>query len=130
LVIYPNIQARTLDQIRLTREEAFAPILCVHRVPPNTTQDKVQDIVQRFDSNIHASVFTYQSKRARQLYETLPCRTVLWNEIPSWRADEMPYGGLSLSWSDGRLQNAGLLGDEGPYQTMLELTVERLFVLP
>jgi acyl-CoA reductase-like NAD-dependent aldehyde dehydrogenase len=130
LVIYPNTQVRTLDQIRLTREEAFAPIVCIHRVPSNTAQDKVADIVQRFDSNIHASVFTYQSKRARQLYENLPCRTVLWNEIPSWRADEMPYGGLSLSWNDGRLQNAGLLGDEGPYQTMLELTVERLFVLP
>ncbi|MEN9811126.1 MAG: hypothetical protein RLZZ488_2693, partial [Pseudomonadota bacterium] len=48
----------------------------------------------------------------------------------SWRADEMPYGGVGLTWSDGHLQNAGLLGDEGPYQTMLELTVERLFVLP
>jgi hypothetical protein len=42
----------------------------------------------------------------------------------------MPYGGVGLTWSDGHLQNAGLLGDEGPYQTMLELTVERLFVLP
>lgn len=130
IVIYPNTQARTLDQIRLTREEAFAPIVCVHRVPQNTNVEKLADLVQRFDANIHASIFTYQSKRARQFYETLPSRTVLWNEVPSWRADEMPYGGIQFSWNEGRLQNAGLLGDEGPYQTMLELTVERLFVLP
>lgn len=130
LVIYPNIQSKTLEQIRLTREEAFAPIVCIHKVPNNTSGDKLNDILQKFDANIHASVFTYQNKRARQLYETLPSRTVLWNEIPSWRADEMPYGGVGLTWSDGHLQNAGLLGDEGPYQTMLELTVERLFVLP
>ncbi|NBO38325.1 aldehyde dehydrogenase family protein [bacterium] len=130
LVIYPNCQARTLDQIRLTREEAFAPLICIHKLPGNMSVDKLAELMQRFDANIHASVFTYQNKRARQLYEVVPSRSVLWNEIPSWRADEMPYGGVQLSWHNGRLQNAGLLGDEGPYQTMLELTVERLFVLP
>jgi acyl-CoA reductase-like NAD-dependent aldehyde dehydrogenase len=130
LVIYPNTQGKTLEQIQLTREEVFAPVICIHRVPSNTTTEKLNDVLQKFDANIHSSIFTYQSKRARQFYESIPSRTVLWNEIPSWRADEMPYGGVGLTWSDGHLQNAGLLGDEGPYQTMLELTVERLFVLP
>lgn len=130
LVIYPNAQARTMEQIRLTREEVFGPVLCLHRVPQNTSAEKLTDLLQHIDANIHASVFTYQNKKARHIFENLPCRTVLWNEVPSWRADEMPYGGVHLSWSDGRLQNAGLLGDEGPYQTMHELTVERLFVFP
>lgn len=130
LVIYPNTQGKTLEQIQLTREEVFAPVICIHRVPSNTTTEKLNEVLQKFDANIHSSIFTYQSKRARQFYESIPSRTVLWNEIPSWRADEMPYGGVGLTWSDGHLQNAGLLGDEGPYQTMLELTVERLFVLP
>jgi len=129
-VIYPNASAKTLEQIRLTREEAFAPIVCIHRLANSTSAEKLADILQKFDSNIHASVFTYQSKRAKQLYEMTPARSVLWNEIPSWRADDMPYGGVGLTWSDGHLHNAGLLGDEGPYQTMMELTVERLFVLP
>ena len=129
LVVYPNAQPRTLEQIRLTREEAFAPIICIHRLPQGTSPEKASELTQKFDSNIHTSVFTYQSKKARQLYETLPSRTLLWNEVPSWRADEMPYGGINLGWSEGRLQNSGLLGDEGPFQTMLELTVERLFVL-
>lgn len=130
LVIYPNTQLKTLDSIQLTREEAFAPVVCIHKLPSSTNADKLCDLLQKFDANIHASIFTYQSKRARHFYENVFSRTVLWNEIPSWRADEMPYGGVQLSWTDGHLQNAGLLGDEGPYQTMLELTVERLFVLP
>lgn len=130
LVIYPNAQERTLENIRLTQEEVFAPVVCIHRLPRNTTPEKTARLFQLFDSNIHASVFTYQSKKARQIFECLQSRTVLWNEVPSWRADEMPYGGSLFSWNGGHLQNAGLLGDEGPYQAMLDLTVERLFVLP
>jgi acyl-CoA reductase-like NAD-dependent aldehyde dehydrogenase len=130
IVMYPALNAKTLDQIALTREEAFSPIVCIHRIQNTVSTEKISEFVQKFDSNIHASIFTYQNKRAKQFYELLPARTVLWNEIPSWRADDMPYGGLGLTWSGGHLQNAGLLGDEGPYQTMMELTAERLFVLP
>ncbi|MEN9825447.1 MAG: hypothetical protein RI953_1192 [Pseudomonadota bacterium] len=130
LVIYPNTQSKTLEQIRLTREEAFAPIVCIHKLPGNISGEQLNDILQKLDANIHTSIFTYQNKRARQFYESVASRTVLWNEIPSWRADEMPYGGVALEWIDNHLQNSGLLGDEGPYQTMMELTVERLFVLP
>lgn len=130
LVIYPNAQERTLESINLTQEEVFAPVVCIHRLPRNTTPDKAARLMQQFDSNIHASVFTYQSKKARQIFESLQSRAVLWNEVPSWRADEMPYGGSLFNWSGSHLQNAGLLGDEGPYQAMLDLTVERLFVLP
>jgi acyl-CoA reductase-like NAD-dependent aldehyde dehydrogenase len=130
LVVYPAAQPKAIDQFNLTREEVFAPVVCIHRIQSSASLEKIADIMQKFDANIHASVFTYQYKRAKQLYELLPARTVLWNEIPSWRADDMPYGGVGLTWSAGHLQNAGLLGDEGPYQTMMELTVERLFVLP
>lgn len=130
LVVYPSAQERTLESINLTQEEVFAPVVCIHRLPRNASVEKTARMMQLFDSNIHASVFTYQSKKARQMFEILNSRTVLWNEVPSWRADEMPYGGSNFSWSDGHLQNSGLLGDEGPYQAMLDLTVERLFVLP
>jgi acyl-CoA reductase-like NAD-dependent aldehyde dehydrogenase len=130
LVIYPNNKNKSLEQIRLTREEAFAPLVCIHRVPDQMAIEKCTDLIKRFDANIHASVYTYQSHRSRQLFETLPSRTVLWNDIPSWRADEMPYGGSYIEWAKGHFQHSGLLGDEGPYQTIMELTMERLFVLP
>lgn len=130
IVIYPNAHDRTFESIRLTKEEIFAPVVCVHRILRNLTPEKTAHLIQNFDANIHASIYTYQSKKARQFFELLSSRTVLWNEVPSWRADEMPYGGSNFTWLKGHLQSAGLLGDEGPYQTMLDLTVERLFVLP
>ena len=130
--------------MKLFAEEAFGPVVCVHRVPRNTPVEKIMALVNSFDANLHASVFTYSSQKLRQYYEGLSARTVLWNEIPSWRSDEMPYGGCLFGGSSilaagasaptgaGGVSRAssGLAGNEGPFQTLCEYTIDRLLILP
>jgi acyl-CoA reductase-like NAD-dependent aldehyde dehydrogenase len=121
------IPERACASLRLFREEVFAPVLCVHSIAsPEKGQEHSPSLLKKaldsVDANIHASVFSYNAKRVNALFEVAPGHCLLWNEVPSWRADAMPYGGT--------LGASGLVGEEGPMSTLKEYTWERMLVLP
>lgn len=128
----PSLEASPLP-LRLLREEAFGPVLCIHRLPSGGHAKVRQAALASVDANIHASIFTYDAKAAKTLFEASTCHALLWNELPSWRADAMPYGGTvarSLTRTCAPLGHTGLVGGEGPLYAMQEYTWERLFVMP
>ena len=68
---------------------------------------------------LQAGIFTPNIKTALQAAEQLEFGGVVVNEAPTFRADQMPYGGIKESGNT----------KEGPAWTVREMTEERLVVL-
>ena len=64
-------------------------------------------------------MFTSDLGKALQAARTLDFGGVIVNEVPTWRADQMPYGGLRDSGNTR----------EGPPYAVREMTEERLVVI-
>jgi acyl-CoA reductase-like NAD-dependent aldehyde dehydrogenase len=64
-------------------------------------------------------VFTRDVYKAHRAWDRLEVGAVVVGDVPSWRADHMPYGGVKHSG----------LGREGVRFAMEEMTEIRLFVL-
>ncbi|MCB1005170.1 MAG: aldehyde dehydrogenase family protein, partial [Acidimicrobiales bacterium] len=68
---------------------------------------------------LQAGVFTRDVGRALEAGRVLDFGGVLVNEVPTWRADQMPYGGVRDSGNTR----------EGPPYAVQEMTERRLVVL-
>ena len=68
---------------------------------------------------LQAGVFTSDVAKARKAWETLEVGAVIQGDVPTWRSDPMPYGGVKASG----------VGREGPASAFLEMTEERMLVL-
>lgn len=68
---------------------------------------------------LQAGVFTSDVAKARKAWETLEVGAVIQGDVPTWRSDPMPYGGVKASG----------VGREGPASAVLEMTEERMLVL-
>ncbi len=68
---------------------------------------------------LQAGIFTARLDTALRAARELHYGTVLVNEVPTWRADQMPYGGVRESGNT----------KEGPPSAVREMTEERLVVI-
>ncbi len=68
---------------------------------------------------LQAGVFTRDVAKVRKAWETLEVGAVIQGDVPTWRSDPMPYGGVKRSG----------VGREGPASAFLEMTEERMLVL-
>jgi acyl-CoA reductase-like NAD-dependent aldehyde dehydrogenase len=68
---------------------------------------------------LQAGVFTNDVHRAMRAWDVLEVGGVLINEVPSWRVDNMPYGGVKDSG----------LGREGLRAAIEDMTEVRLLVI-
>jgi acyl-CoA reductase-like NAD-dependent aldehyde dehydrogenase len=75
--------------------------------------------VNRSSYGLQAGVFTSLLERSLQAFDALEVGGVLVNDVPTWRIDNMPYGGVKDSG----------LGREGPKYTIEEMTEPRLLVI-
>ena len=94
-------------------EEIFGPVATVDRFPDFET-----GLAMANDSKfgLQAGVFTRDIGNGLKAANTLEFGGVLINEIPTFRADQQPYGGVKDSGNTR----------EGPAHAVLELTEERL----
>ncbi|HEY5053792.1 MAG TPA: aldehyde dehydrogenase family protein [Solirubrobacterales bacterium] len=101
---------------KLWREEIFGPVATVDRYA-----DFEQALTMANDSKfgLQAGVFTRDMGRGLQAANTLEFGGVLINEVPTFRADQQPYGGVKDSGNTR----------EGPSFAVLELTEERFITL-
>ncbi len=101
---------------KVWREEIFGPVAVV------TTYDTFEEgLTQANDAHygLHAGVFTRDVGNALEAGRTLEFGGVLVNEVPTFRTDQMPYGGVKDSGNTR----------EGPAYAVRELTEERLVTL-
>ena len=97
-------------------EEVFGPVVCLQRVPDFAA---AIDSVNRSRYGLHAAVYTASLKNAFAAINALDVGSVVVNEIPGFRSDIMPYGGVKDSG----------LGREGPRYAIEEFTVTRMALI-
>jgi acyl-CoA reductase-like NAD-dependent aldehyde dehydrogenase len=68
---------------------------------------------------MQTGVFTRDLKRARQAFESLDVAAVLINQVPTFRVENMPYGGVKLSG----------FGREGVKYAMEEMTERKTLIV-
>ena len=111
-VLGPWILAKVPEDQKLIKMEAFAPLVVVN--PVKDLEDaicKVNDTCY----GLQAAVFTKDLKKAFQACDGIDAGGVLVNEVPTFRVDLMPYGGMKGSG----------LGREGPAYAIREMTEEK-----
>ena len=95
--------------LAICAEEAFAPVLTLHRY---TDFEEALAFVNASDFGLQAGVFTRDLALALRAYEALDVGGVLINQVPTFRVENMPYGGIKDSG----------FGREGVRYTMEEMT--------
>jgi acyl-CoA reductase-like NAD-dependent aldehyde dehydrogenase len=100
----------------LATEEAFAPILTLHRYQ---TFEEALALANATRYGLQAGVFTRDITRAMRAFEALEFGGVLINQVPTWRVETMPYGGIKDSG----------FGREGVRYAMEEMTEPKSLIL-
>ena len=115
-LLLPTVIAEAPTDAKVSCEEVFGP-LCT--VTPFDTLDEAIDLANSTRFGLQAGVFTRDVKSALRAARKLEFGGVTVNEAPTFRADQMPYGGIKDSGNTR----------EGPAYAIREMTEERLVVL-
>ncbi|BCW93792.1 MAG: dehydrogenase [Thermoanaerobaculum sp.] len=115
-VVWPALLENVPHDHPLWCEEAFAPVAVLEPF-----EDFAEAIAKVNDSRfgLQCGVFTRDWGKIQQAWEGIEVGAVIANDIPSWRTDPMPYGGVKQSG----------FGREGPAWAFEEMTELRLLVL-
>lgn len=100
----------------LCAEEAFGPVVVIETCG---SFDEALAAANASRFGIHAGVFTPSLPHALRAWDELEVGGVLINEMPSWRVDNMPYGGVKDSG----------VGREGVRYAMEDMTEPRALVI-
>jgi acyl-CoA reductase-like NAD-dependent aldehyde dehydrogenase len=115
-VVQPTVVVKAGSDLRVNSQEIFAPIVTVQ-----TYADFEEALRAVNDSayGLQAGVFTSDVKRIFRAYEELEVGGLMVNEVPTWRIDPMPYGGVKQSG----------FGREGLKYAIEEMTEPKLLVI-
>jgi acyl-CoA reductase-like NAD-dependent aldehyde dehydrogenase len=115
-VVQPTVVVKAGPDLRVNSQELFAPVVTVQ------TYADFDDALRAVNDSaygLQAGVFTSDVKRIFHAYEQLEVGGVMVNEVPTWRIDPMPYGGVKQSG----------FGREGLKYAIEEMTEPKLLVL-
>jgi acyl-CoA reductase-like NAD-dependent aldehyde dehydrogenase len=115
-VIRPTVIAGAPPQAKVSCEEVFGPVVTVSAYD---TFDEAVELANGTRFGLQAGIFTADVRRALQAAHELEFGGVTVNEAPTFRADQMPYGGVKDSGTTR----------EGPAYAVREMTEERVVVL-
>lgn len=115
-VLRPTVLTGVTAEMKVCRQEVFGPVVAVA-----TYRDLSEALALANDTDygLQAAIFTNRIDVALDAARRLDFGGVLVNEVPTWRADQQPYGGL---------RNSGNTR-EGPHYAVREMTEHRLVVL-
>lgn len=115
-VVEATVLTDVTPEMKVSCQEVFGPVVTVS---PYVKFDDALAGINDSPYGLQAGVFTKDLKKAFQAFRDLEVGTVLINEIPTFRADHMPYGGVKDSG----------LGREGLRYAIDEMTEIKLLVL-
>ena len=90
----PTILENVKPELRISWIEAFAPVVVVYRYKDF---EEALTGVNHSIYGLQAGIFTGDLKKAWQAFEVLDVGGVIINDIPTFRIDHMPYGGVKES---------------------------------
>jgi acyl-CoA reductase-like NAD-dependent aldehyde dehydrogenase len=115
-ILRPTVIANAAPDLKVSCEEVFGPVCTV---TPYDTLDEAIELANGTRYGLQAGIFTASVKTALEAARRLEFGGVTVNEAPTFRADQMPYGGIKDSGNTR----------EGPAWAVRELTEERLVVI-
>lgn len=115
-IISPSILERTTPEMEVNSTEMFAPVITV------TPYENFKEAVEMVNNSVYglqAGIFTAGIEEAFYAYEKVEAGGIIINDIPTFRVDVMPYGGVKMSGT----------GREGPAFALEEMTEMKIMVL-
>jgi acyl-CoA reductase-like NAD-dependent aldehyde dehydrogenase len=114
--VAPTLLANAPAQAKVSCEEVFGPVMTI---APVAGVDAALAAVNDSRFGLQAGLFTRDLQVAFRAHRELLVGGVVIGDVPSFRADQMPYGGVKSSG----------LGREGLRAAMTDLTHDRVMVL-
>ena len=115
-VISPTVIANASLDLKVCREEVFGPVCVVNSYE---TLEEALMLANGTRYGLQAGIFTADIRVAMRAAQELEFGGVIVNEAPTFRADQMPYGGVKDSGNTR----------EGPAYAVRELSEERVVVI-
>jgi acyl-CoA reductase-like NAD-dependent aldehyde dehydrogenase len=115
-LLAPTVLTDVTPEMKVCSQEVFGPVVAVQRYTD------VSDALRAANATrygLQASIYTADLGLALRAAHELDFGGVLVNEVPTYRTDQMPYGGVRDSGNT----------KEGPHYAVREMTEERLVVL-
>jgi acyl-CoA reductase-like NAD-dependent aldehyde dehydrogenase len=115
-LLRPTVIANPAPTDKVQCEEVFGPVVTLTRT---SSLDEAIELANSTRYGLQAAIFTTDVRPALDAAHRLDFGGVIVNEAPTFRADQMPYGGVKDSGNTR----------EGPSYAVREMTEERLVVL-
>jgi acyl-CoA reductase-like NAD-dependent aldehyde dehydrogenase len=115
-VLVPTVLGNVTPEMKVCSQEVFGPVVAVATY---RELDEALALANDTRYGLQAAIFTVQLGDALRAARTLDYGGVLVNEVPTFRADQQPYGGVRDSGNTR----------EGPQFAVREMTEERLVVI-
>jgi acyl-CoA reductase-like NAD-dependent aldehyde dehydrogenase len=115
-LIAPTVIANASPELKVSCEEVFGPVVTLSAFD---SLDEAFELANSTRYGLQAGIFTGRLDTAMRAGQELEFGGVIVNEAPTFRSDQMPYGGVKESGNTR----------EGPAYAVRELTEERLVVI-
>ena len=115
-IIQPTVLADVEPDMKVVCAEVFGPVCTV---TPYDSLDEALALANGTEYGLQAGIFTSTLETALRAGAELEFGGITVNEAPTFRADQMPYGGTKASGNTR----------EGPHYAVREMTEERLVVI-
>jgi acyl-CoA reductase-like NAD-dependent aldehyde dehydrogenase len=115
-VMEPTVLTGTRAEMKVNCQEIFAPVVTVE------SYDQFEDGLRQLNQSsygLQAGIFTRDAKLMFNAYDELEVGAVIAGDVPSFRIDHMPYGGVKDSG----------LGREGLRYAIEDMTESKLLVM-
>ena len=111
----PTVITNTKREMKVCNLEIFGPVVTLERFD---TFDNAIDMINDSIYGLQAGVFTNNAKEINYAFENIEAGGVIINDVPTFRVDQMPYGGV---------KNSGV-GREGVKYAIHEMMEPKLLV--
>ena len=115
-ILEPTVLTGTRPEMKVNCQEIFAPVVTVE---PYEQFDEAVKAINRSPYGLQAGIFTRDAKLLFNAFEELEVGGVIGGDVPAFRIDHMPYGGVKDSG----------LGREGLRYAIEEMTEPKLLVM-
>ncbi len=115
-ILHPTVLLEVDAMLKVSCQEVFAPIVLINKI---SSVEEAIDLVNDSEFGLQAGIYTENINLALSAAEKLEVGGVIINDIPTYRVDNMPYGGVKKSGT----------GREGLKYAIEEMTEMKLVII-
>ena len=115
-LVAPTVFADSPAGLKIVDEEAFGPVVHVYKVAHS---QEAFDKINASKFGLQCGIFTNDAQVQFDAFEQIDCAGIIINDIPTFRVDNMPYGGVKDSG----------FGREGIKYAIEDMTERKLLVI-